>query len=362
MQSVDNKTLCINIDTKFDNKIEKKPKIVDYGGDLKKRWFIDYFENDKLKRRWIPAKPIHNRTDRANKELQLILKKFYKPFSNYNGIEKAILKMKLAQKTISTYKVVLSQLKEQFPDFINIYPNDFKDYLIEKYEHPKTVNNKLSNVKAVFSFALENEFINENPFDKIKLLPHNENSEMYFPFSEYERSILEPELKEIPELFLFTRFIYFTFSRVKEIRNLQVKDIDLRTRTIRLKPDNVKTNRFLVKPMVKPLIDLILENKILENPSNHYVFGYNLKSGFRNCQFNLPTTLHREILKKTGIYRENETSLYGWKHTGNINAYLKGMDIKLIQKINGHSSLETTEVYLRKLGLFLDKQAFDFDF
>jgi integrase len=362
MLSSEIKELSIEIDTKIDTKIEKQPKIVDYGGDVSKRWFIDYQENGKLKRRWIPARPIDTKSERAKRELLKIKKLYYKPSYNYATLDHAISRLKLAPKTISTYKVVIDQLKTHFPDYNSIDAKDFKEFLIDTYEQPKTVNNKLSNIKAVFSFALEQEFIEENPFGKTKLLPCNEDSEMYYPFSEYERTLLEPELQKNSRLWLFSRFVYFSFSRIKEIRNLQVKDIDLRTRTIRLMPENVKTNRFLVKPIVKPLLDLILEHGILNAPSNSFVFGYNLQTGFKPCQSNLPTTLHREALKVVGIYREDETSLYGWKHTGNINAYLKGMDIKLIQKMNGHSSLETTEVYLRKLGLFLDKQAFDFEF
>jgi integrase len=103
--------------------------------------------------------------------------------------------------------------------------------------------------------------------------------------------------------------------------------------------------------------------KILEQPSHYYVFGKkDLTPNFERAAINLPNRLHKEILIKLKMYRFKETVLYSWKHTGNINAYLKGMDIKLIQQINGHTSLETTEIYLRKLGLFLDKQAFDFEF
>lgn len=360
--SVDYKTLSLSVDTKSDTKIIKQPKVTDYGGDLSRRWFIDYQVNGTIKRRWIPAQPIATKSVRAKKELAKIINLYYKPAYNYSNLDKSIDKMELAPKTISTYKVVVSQLKEQCPNFKSIDALDFKDFLKDTYDSPKTINNKLSNIKAVFSFAVDNGHVIDNPFSKVKLLPHNEDSEMYYPFSEFEREILEPELQKNLRLWLFSRFVYYTFSRIKEIRLLRVKDIDLRTRTVRLMPENVKTGKFLVKPIVKPLMDLILEYKLLNAPSNAYFFGRNLETSFEPCQHNLPTTLHREALKTVGIYREDETSLYGWKHTGNINAYLKGMDIKLIQKMNGHASLETTEIYLRKLGLFLDKQAFDFVF
>jgi integrase len=174
---------------------------------------------------------------------------------------------------------------------------------------------------------------------------------------------LEPVLKkEFPELFLFTRFIYYTFSRVQELKELRIRDINLRARTITLKDEFTKTEKTLVKPIVSPLLDLILESKILNNPGHYYVFGKGLKPGPDRCPVNFATNEHKKILESTGIYRANETTLYGWKHTGNINAYLAGMDIKVIQIINGHASLETTEIYLRKLGLFIDRKAYEIVF
>jgi integrase len=132
--------------------------------------------------------------------------------------------------------------------------------------------------------------------------------------------------------------------------------------TIKISSESSKTGKALIKPITKNLLDLILEYKLLNYPSNFYLFGKLLNSGAVKASVNYATFQHTKILKKLDLHRKNETVLYSWKHTGNINAYLAGLDIKVIQKINGHSSLQTTEVYLRKLGLFLDKTAFSIEF
>lgn len=331
----------------------------DFGGDLSKRWYIDYYLEGCRKRCWIVSKPLKTKVDRTKRELRKIKNLFVANYS-YNLFD-VLARMTLRPKSRQTYASDLKIFEEFFPKMKNIDPFDFKDYCVEKY-HPNTVRNKIKNIKSVFQFGFDNNMLPDNPFAKLKSLPPKQDSDFHFPFTEYERGIIEPELLKNKELYLFTRFIYFTFSRIGEIQKIKVRDIDLRTRTIKFSAENVKTNKALVKPILKPLLDLILDYKILENPSSSYVFGYNLKPCFEPCQKNLPTSLFRAVLEKLKLYRKNETTIYAWKHTGNINAYLKGMDIKLIQKINGHASLETTEIYLRKLGLFLDKQAFDFEF
>ena len=41
--------------------------------------------------------------------------------------------------------------------------------------------------------------------------------------------------------------------------------------------------------------------------------------------------------------------LYSWKHTGNVRAVKSGITLYDLQKHNGHSSIETTEGYLKNL-------------
>ena len=165
-----------------------------------------------------------------------------------------------------------------------------------------------------------------------------------------------------PELFLFTRFIYYGSVRPGELIQLKIKDINLRTRTIHISANVSKTKTPRTVPIIKPFLDFILDSKILEQPINNFIFGNRLKSSTKPASVNYAALLHRRILTKLKIHQPTITTLYGWKHTGNINAYLAGMDIKTIQTLNGHKSMETTGIYLRKLGLFLDKKIFDFTY
>jgi integrase len=269
--------------------------------------------------------------------------------------------MSLKKKSRQTYLTDVKILQSQYSNSLNFDALEFYEFLKGKYHH-NTVRNKIINLKSVFSFGVEKGLINHNPFAAIKTVGRKKDSDKNFPFTEFERSVIEPALKEYPELYLFTRFVYYTFSRIQELKELKVRDINLRNRTISFKADTVKTDRKLVKPIMGPLLDYILSSGVLNNPGHFYVFGKELRPGADRCPVNFATAEHRKILENVGVYRNGETTLYGWKHTGNINAYLAGMDIKLIQQINGHSSLETTEIYLRKLGLFLDKRAYDIVF
>lgn len=59
---------------------------------------------------------------------------------------------------------------------------------------------------------------------------------------------------------------------------------------------------------------------------------------------------HSSIIRAAGL-DGNKYTLYGWKHTGNVDAYLAGIDIYDIMRQNRHHSLEETMRYLNSLGL-----------
>lgn len=60
--------------------------------------------------------------------------------------------------------------------------------------------------------------------------------------------------------------------------------------------------------------------------------------------------MYGEILKLCKLDRK-KYSLYGWKHTGNVDSFLAGVDIYDLMRQNRHHSLEQTMGYLRSLGL-----------
>ena len=57
------------------------------------------------------------------------------------------------------------------------------------------------------------------------------------------------------------------------------------------------------------------------------------------------TRTHKTFLKRLGF--DDQHTLYSWKHTGVVQAYLAGVDIKSIQRQCRHSSIEMTRRYAR---------------
>jgi len=86
----------------------------------------------------------------------------------------------------------------------------------------------------------------------------------------------------------------------------------------------------------------------------YFLFGKDLKASKYKASTNAAYSRHVKALTAVGVHGQGY-DLYSWKHTGVVNAYKAGMDVKAIQAQGRHHSLEMTDIYLRGLGLSTQK-------
>lgn len=354
----------------------------DYNGDLSKKWYIDFGycivgKRKRYKRLWIPFVPNHqSRYDSAKKLIDKInaqieanqLPEQKKPTEKKDKfieeLENALERKQLRKKTIQTYITAARKFSKFLLENDLNYKALTEQNIFSFQSSIDGINNYkkiiISHLRNCYTALLDERMIKYNPFTGYKVKLRSTESDHNHPFEDPQKQQIEDYLIENNyKLYLFTRFIFYAFIRPKELTQLRVSDINLQNRTIKVVGEIAKNNKTEFVPIVKPLYDLIIESGICNYPKTHYIFGKDLEPCSKKVGVNTPTNWHREALKEMGIYEDHKTVLYGWKHTGNIFAYMKGIDIKLLQKMNRHSSVATTETYLKKLGVFMDKQLFE---
>ncbi|MEM6342529.1 MAG: tyrosine-type recombinase/integrase [Bacteroidota bacterium] len=231
---------------------------------------------------------------------------------------------------------------------------EFRTYLYEVRENSnRTRNNYIEHIKALLNVMVEAGMIHKNPASGMKKL--KVKSSQNIPFLPEQKDRLENYLKKANlRLYYFTRFIYHGFMRPVEICRLRINHIDLDRGIILVRSSEAKNAKQMPVVITKPLAEDIKAMKLKGLPGNHYLFGKGLECHPDPIYRNRVSEMHRKALQATEL-ANGELTLYSWKHTGNVNAYLAGVDIKSIQSQNRHHSLEMTEVYLRSLGLRVAK-------
>ena len=125
---------------------------------------------------------------------------------------------------------------------------------------------------------------------------------------------------------------YSVGLRVSEIINLKIEDIDSKRMIIHIK--NAKGRKDRIVPLSQIVLELLREYWRNFKPKVYLFNGQNsLKYSIGSCQ---------KIYKK---YIDDKSSIHTLRHSSFTNLLESGTDLRIIQKIAGHSSSKTTEIY-----------------
>jgi site-specific recombinase XerD len=125
---------------------------------------------------------------------------------------------------------------------------------------------------------------------------------------------------------------YSVGLRVSEVINLKIIDIDSKRMIIHIK--NAKGRKDRIVPLSKNVLELLRIYFKEYRPVEFLFNGQNsLQYSIGSCQ---------KIYKK---YIDINTSIHSLRHASFTGLLENGTDLRLIQKIAGHSSIKTTEIY-----------------
>ena len=130
--------------------------------------------------------------------------------------------------------------------------------------------------------------------------------------------------------------------RVSEIINLKIKDIDSKRMLIHIK--NAKGRKDRIVPLSENILTLLKDYFKEYRPVEYLFNGQNSpKYSTGSCN---------AIVKK---YLGEKYHIHQLRHSCFTNLLEKGTDLRIIQKIAGHSNVKTTEIYTHVSNQLLNK-------
>ncbi len=269
----------------------------------------------------------------------LAFKKTYISLRSYNTFSQAcaslakwLVKNKLAEIHIQRFnKSLASEYMEQLK--------------ISRKIGNTTYNGYLANLKTVFNYFVEKDYIDINPFSKVKAL--KEVKPELRVWSEAEKLLYANYCKEHePELYLFSMLVYRCFLRPKEIIELRLADFNLELGIIRVSAIASKNNKHQYVTIPQGLVARI-KPLIATKPKDYLMFSIGLKPGPKQIHRNNVTYRFRKVRDKIGL--PADVGLYKLKHTGNSELLDSGVALGLLKEQNRHHSLSMTETYAKRL-------------
>ncbi len=236
-----------------------------------------------------------------------------------------------------TLKMYLMYIKELLK-FIDKNPNeitsrDLIGFLAQKKENGCS-NATLGLIHAAMKYFFK-EYLKKNIVDEIKT-PKKAKS---LP------KVLNKD--EIRELFHATRFgrnrlmlqfMYGSGCRVSEVVKLKVDDINLKERTAMIRSGKGNKDRLIIlsKEWIKGLKKYLNKKKV----KSDYVFS---KKNGKQLSTDTIQRIVRKAAKQAGITKH--VTPHSLRHSYATHLLESGTNIRYIQSLLGHSSLNTTQIY-----------------
>lgn len=237
-----------------------------------------------------------------------------------------------SENSIKTYYsnlvLFLSKQKKDHPK--NINEQDIRDYLAS-FKEQNTQRSHHSAIKLFYEICI-------NQKDKFKYLPYAKKSnKLPIVLSPDEVQRMFNECTNLKHRAIFA-LLYACGLRVSEVINLQIKDVDSSRMVIKILQAKGKKDRQVMLP--QSLLDL-LRVYFKEYKPEVYLFNGQNSPQYSSRSIN---EFLKQIAHKAGV--ENKR-IYAHliRHCTFTHMLENGVDLTIIQKVAGHSSIKTTQGY-----------------
>jgi len=230
------------------------------------------------------------------------------------------------------------QVAENISLFKPLYFVDLIDYVKENYSwKPVPINRMRVMVSSLFNFAIDRDYLIKNPIKGTKNIP--------VPEKDVPEYFTKPELEKIwenidPFWRPFLRFIYHTGLRKGELINLTWDKVDLDKKIPTIKIISIdewttKTRRSRSIPLNGNALAIIKKQIGI-----HQKYVFVSQKGVK-IHPNTPYSAIKRTLKTLNL----EGDVHKLRHTYASHLVLGGKSIFEVQKLLGHSKIETTQIY-----------------
>lgn len=253
---------------------------------------------------------------------------------------------RLSPNTIKSYMYDFNLFEKQInKDIINTKITDITSYLKEIHnESSKTINRKITFLKSLFKFLYNNKLIDNNIMDNINSLKTEKKLPTYLSIEEIDR-LLNIELKTPYDYRnkAMLELMYATGLRVSEIIELKFSNVNYEEEYIKIMGKGSKERIVPVGEIALKYLKIYINeyrSYFIKKRINEYIFLNN----------------HGEKITRQGIKKiidetkekakiTTEITPHTLRHSFATHLLQGGADLRSIQELLGHESINTTEIY-----------------
>lgn len=264
---------------------------------------------------------------------------------------------RLDEKTLKAYKIDLQQFSEQnsITTITEITSKTLEEYIakLHKQYKPKTVKRKIASLKALFHYLEYKDIIERNPFNKMQIrfrepviLPktipiHTVEIFLSTIYEQRKNARTDYQKRNALRDAAVAELLFATGMRISELCMLKTSDVNLCDGTILIYGKGDKERRIQIGN--ESVIQILNEYKndfYLEIQSCNHFFANQSGKALTD------QAVRRMINKYTALASiELHITPHMFRHTFATSLLEADVDIRYIQEMLGHSSINITEIY-----------------
>ena len=267
------------------------------------------------------------------------------------------LDLNFSKNTAKSYRKDIEDFYEfifnQGIDIVDLDVQIIRNYLSKLLEEGKTkvtCCRKLSCLRHYFDYLVRTGVVKKNLF----IFVHSPKKEIRYPEALYVEQIdtLFERNKERTDILkdrdqAILELLYASGVRASELVNIKLSDLDVKNRSIRIMGKGSKERMVLFSVSCQTTIENYLKNSrpllLIKNKIDFDVEFLFLNSNGKQLTTRGLEYILKDIENKTGCSYGLHPHLL--RHTFATHLLEGGADLRVIQKLLGHESLNTTQVY-----------------
>jgi integrase len=206
-------------------------------------------------------------------------------------------------------------------------------------------------LKTFFKWLKERSYITQNPFDNLKLPRPNYVDQRALSGGDI-RKIMGAVAQNAANVFILKRdmaiigVLTFCGLRRNELLSLEIRDIDLFSGFITVRPETSKSKKLRRVP-INLHLKFYLSEYIQERKKRGCTTPYLFVSNFRDRQLTHHGLKHwvQRISRLSGV----KFHVHRFRHTFATNLAIQDVGLVKIQKLMGHTDIKMTQTYLRSV-------------
>lgn len=270
-----------------------------------------------------------------------------------NYLSSCRIQRSLDPKTLKAYRIDL----KQYAAFVNIAEQPFSRFSILQYLEtvslsyaPKTVKRKLASLRGFVSYLLDEHLLEENPFIKLRLrlkepkvlprtipIPAIEKI-LRIAHSDISSSSTNARKKALRNAIII-ELLFSTGMRVSELCRLAPEDIDLNNGVMIIWGKGAKER--IIRVENEGILKLLREYRELTDSKTKTLLIN--RDGAALSDQSVRSVL-KSFEKRAGLHTHITPHMF--RHSFATALLEANVDIRYIQKMLGHSSITTTQIYV----------------